>query len=96
MNGKDLTALRDKIEGMDHIHQVGILEIVRKGKIDYTENSNGVFINMTILSEHIIYEIKDYIKYIKLQQEQLDETEQDKEHLKNEFYKDNKASGSYN
>ena len=95
MNGSELTMLRDKIEEMDHLHQLGILEIIKKGNIDYTENSNGVFINMSILNIDIISEIKEYIKYIKLQQQQLDKIEKDKEEIKKEFYKDNKGKGSY-
>ena len=91
MNGSELTMLRDKIEEMDHLHQLGILEIIKKGNIDYTENSNGVFINMSILNIDIISEIKEYIKYIKLQQQQLDKIEKDKEEIKKEFYKDNKG-----
>ena len=67
MNGSELTMLRDKIEEMDHLHQLGILEIIKKGNIDYTENSNGVFINMSILNNDTVSDIKEYIKYIKLQ-----------------------------
>ena len=78
MNGTELTVLRDKIEDMDHLHQLRILEIIKKGNIDYTENSNGIFINMSILNMNTISEIKEYIKYIKLQQQQLDKIEQDK------------------
>ncbi len=39
--------------------------------------------------------IQEYIKYVGLQQQQLDKVEKDKETLKNEFYKDNKAVASY-
>ena len=95
MNNNLLTALRDKIEGMEQIHQLRVLEIIRKGNMDYTENANGIFINMSILNSQIVNEIQDYIKYIKLQQQQLDKIEKDKDNLKKTFYKDNKGKSSY-
>ena len=62
--------------------------------IEYTENSNGIFVNMTILSKDIIDEITSYISYVNLQQKQLNKVEEDKERYKKEFYKHNKATSS--
>ncbi len=95
MNNTALTTLRDQIEGMEHIHQLRVLEIIRKGNMDYTENANGIFINMSLLNTEIVNEIQNYIKYIKLQQQQLDQIEQDKDELKKTFYKDNKGNSPY-
>ena len=76
---------------MEKIHQINILKIFKKHNIDFTENSNGIFVNMTILSADILEEINSYISYVNLQQKQLNKVEQDKERYKKEFYKDNKA-----
>ena len=95
MDSCKLTALRDQIESMESIHQLRVLDIIQKHNIVYTENSNGIFINMTVLTNDIIDEVLAYIKYVSLQQQQLDKTEQDKETIKKEFYKDNKATVSY-
>jgi len=95
MDANALQVLRDGIESMEHVHQLRILEIIKNNNIEYTENSNGIFINMTILPSQLITSIKEYIKYVGLQQQQLDKVEKDKETLKNEFYKDNKATASY-
>tara|TARA_Y100000816_G_C25728099_1_gene383573 strand:+ start:266 stop:553 length:288 start_codon:yes stop_codon:yes gene_type:complete len=89
-----LTSIRDQIEKMDKIHQLHVLKIFKKYDIDFTENSNGIFVNMTILSEAIINEITSYISYVNLQQKQLNKVEQDKERYKKEFYKHNKATSS--
>jgi len=95
MDTNALQMLRDSIESMEKVHQLRILEIIKNNNIDYTENTNGIFINMTILSIQLITSIQEYIKYVGLQQQQLDKGEKDKETLKNEFYKDNKAAVPY-
>lgn len=91
MENTDLLKIRDEVEKMEKIHQVNILKIFKKHNIDFTENSNGIFVNMTILNADILEEIKSYISYVNLQQKQLNKIEQDKERYKKEFYKDNKA-----
>ena len=50
---------------------------------------------MSLLNTEIVNEIQNYIKYIKLQQQQLDQIEQDKDKLKKTFYKDNKGNSPY-
>ena len=92
MNNNELLIIRDEIEKMEKIHQVHILKIFKKNNIDFTENSNGIFVNMSILSKDILNDIRSYIKYVNLQQKQLNKVEQDKERYKKEFYKDNKAT----
>jgi hypothetical protein len=91
MDNTGLLKIRDEVEKMEKIHQINILKIFKKHNIDFTENSNGIFVNMTILSADILEEINSYISYVNLQQKQLNKVEQDKERYKKEFYKDNKA-----
>ena len=91
MDNTGLLKIRDEVEKMEKIHQINILKIFKKHNIDFTENSNGIFVNMTILSADILEEINSYISYVNLQQKQLNKIEQDKERYKKEFYKDNKA-----
>lgn len=91
MDNTALLKIRDQVEKMEKIHQINILKIFKKYNIDFTENSNGIFVNMTILNTDILEEIGSYISYVNLQQKQLNKVEQDKERYKKEFYKDNKA-----
>ena len=91
MDNTGLLKIRDEVEKMEKIHQINILKIFKKHNIDFTENSNGIFVNMTILRADILEEINSYISYVNLQQKQLNKVEQDKERYKKEFYKDNKA-----
>jgi hypothetical protein len=91
----NLTSLRNSIEKMEKIHQLHVFKILKKSNIEFTENSNGIFFNMTMLEERHINEIITYMDYVTLQQKQLDKIEDDKERYKQEFYKDNKATSSY-
>ena len=47
----DLKRLRDNIEKMERIHQIHIFKILKENQIEFTENSNGVFVNMTLLDD---------------------------------------------
>jgi hypothetical protein len=91
----ELITLRDSIEKMEKIHQMHVFKILKKSNIEYTENSNGIFFNITMLENNHIKEIVSYMDYVTLQQKQLNKIEDDKERYKKEFYKDNKAISSY-
>jgi hypothetical protein len=86
----NLKLLRDEIEKMDSIHQIHIFKILKENQIDFTENSNGVFINMTLLDDATLKQINNFIKYVNLQQKQLESVEDIKAQYQKEFYKDNK------
>jgi len=88
----NLKLLRDEIEKMDSIHQIHIFKILKENQIEFTENSNGVFINMTLLDELTLKQINTFIKYVNLQQKQLETVEDIKAQYQKEFYKDNKET----
>ena len=56
----DLKNLRDAIQQLEKIHQLYILNLVIARSVTYTENSNGVFINMSTISAKVIGEIQHY------------------------------------
>ena len=88
----DLKRLRDSIEKMERIHQIHIFKILKENQIEFTENSNGVFINMTLLDDVTLKQINNFIKYVNLQQKQLESVEDIKAQYQKEFYKDNKET----
>jgi len=88
----DLKRLRDKIEKMERIHQIHIFKILKENQIEFTENSNGVFVNMTLLDDTTLKQINNFIKYVNLQQKQLESIEDIKAQYQKEFYKDNKET----
>ena len=88
----DLKRLRDNIEKMETIHQIHIFKILKENQIEFTENSNGVFVNMTLLDDTTLKQINIFIKYVNLQQKQLESIEDIKAQYQKEFYKDNKET----
>tara|TARA_Y100001970_G_C13529804_1_gene507105 strand:+ start:241 stop:525 length:285 start_codon:yes stop_codon:yes gene_type:complete len=92
---KKIIVLRDKIQALDKFHQIEIFKILKTHNVNYTENRNGIFINMNELNKKIIKKIENYLNYVSTQQNQLDVVEQQKEEYKLSFFKDNKDN-SYN
>jgi len=90
---EELTALRDNIENLEKHQHLQIVKIIQKNNIDFTENRNGIFLNMKDLNEKTMKEIIQYLKYIEIQQKQLDTDENIKKTYANNFFNDNKEKG---
>jgi len=82
-----LKYLRDKIETLTVFHQIEILRILQMNKVTFSENKNGVFVNLTYVSQDIIKKINDYIVYVDKQELQLNEVEEKKIFLSNQYFK---------
>tara|TARA_B100001093_G_C26706358_1_gene961403 strand:+ start:61 stop:315 length:255 start_codon:yes stop_codon:yes gene_type:complete len=61
---KKLKELRDTITELEVCEQAEILKIIEKNKAKFTENKNGVFINMNKLSDKAIEDIEIFLEYI--------------------------------
>ena len=53
MNVDTLVFLRNSIEKMDISKHIEILKILKKHDIEYSENNNGIFVNLTDISDDI-------------------------------------------
>ena len=82
-----LKFLRDKIELLTAFHQIEILRILHTNKVTFSENKNGVFVNLTYVSSDIIDTISEYIVYVYKQESQLNEIEEKKIVLSNQYFK---------
>tara|TARA_B100000424_G_C22941142_1_gene500839 strand:- start:2499 stop:2765 length:267 start_codon:yes stop_codon:yes gene_type:complete len=78
--------LKKKIENLDEIHHKKILEIFLKHNIHVSENRNGCFINISNIDKKIKDEINNYIKYIEVQENELNATEQKKQELTKDYF----------
>ena len=91
MDYNKLINLRNTVENLDAIYHLEILQILKDNNVNYTENRNGIFINLTLLNQKTISIIKKYISFIEQQKKNLDTTEQIKNKYKSQFFiKDNK------
>jgi hypothetical protein len=53
----------DTIKKFTKFEQIEIFKILKKNNVKYSENNNGVFINLNILSESILDEIELFINF---------------------------------
>ena len=61
---KQLKKLKEKINTLEMCEHIELLKIFIKNDIKYTENNNGIFINMNKLSEKCINDITTFLDFI--------------------------------
>jgi len=87
----NLNFLKENIENLTKFHQIEVLKIIKSDKsIIINENNNGIFINLTNVSNDIVDNISNYLKYVDTQEKHLNDVEDEKEKISNIFFKDNK------
>ena len=71
----DLNKLKNQIEHFDREKQLHIFRIFKEGNVKFTENRNGIFINISDLNKEILEEVREYVQYVKKQEITIDEIE---------------------
>ena len=90
MNIENLKRLQNDIDKLDKIHHLKILKILRNNDVKYSENRNGIFVNMNGFNQKTILDIEKTLKYIKEQEKQLKDVENIKADLEQDFFNKNK------
>jgi hypothetical protein len=71
-----LQSLKEIIEDLPKFNQIEILKILKKSPdVTINENKNGIFVNLSLVDEKIINELKRYVEYVNKQTKTLDEIE---------------------
>ena len=86
MDLQKIKNLKYQIENLDSIHHPKILQIISNNKLKYSENRNGIFINMNSFDEKTIDEIQKMVLYIKKQEKNLRDIENIKKTLNDDFF----------
>jgi hypothetical protein len=81
-----LNFIRDKIQGMEASRHKEVLRIIRASGATYSENTNGIFINISILNNATLGEIEKFIQITDDQDKILMSIEDEKEKLIQEHY----------
>ena len=89
-----LVSIKNTIESMSKTQQIEIFKIIKANSLDYNENQNGIFINLTGLKSNIIKELEKYISFINKQNAILSKQEEIKEEYLNNYFKDNSPSNN--
>ena len=72
----DLPTLREKISQLSKVEQIEIYKILKKTNDKITENKNGIFINLSSVSEDTLQDIQAFVNYSlenKIRLEKLEE-----------------------
>lgn len=60
----ELEKIKSKIEKLDKNESIEIFKILLKNQIIYSQNNNGIFIDLNGLNENCIVEIKAFLEFI--------------------------------
>ena len=95
MDTTKLVVLKEQIENLDVFHHNKILKVLVKNNIKYSENRNGVFVNMNSFDNVTIKEIEKTLLYIKNQEKSLQDIETIKEEINKDYFEnDNKEKNT--
>ena len=86
MNIHKIRQLKNDIEKIDKIHHIKIFKILKENGIKFSENRNGIFINMNSFNDTTIKTIENTLMYIKEQEKNLKDVESKKNELKMDFF----------
>lgn len=87
----NIKELKIRIENMSKYHQIEILRIfVKAGMKNINENKNGSFINLTEVSDKTIEIVRDYVKYVDTQTQELSNAETKMSQIQETFFKGDK------
>lgn len=84
---ESLKILRDNVEALPVFHQIEILRILYKNHITFSENKNGVFLNLSYVNLDVIHKINEYVTFVQNQENQMCEFEKKKMTLSNQYFK---------
>jgi len=84
---ESLKMLRDNIEALPVFHQIEVLRILYKNHITFSENKNGVFLNLSYVNLEVIHKISEYVTFVQNQESQMCEFEKKKMTLSNQYFK---------
>jgi hypothetical protein len=86
MNIELLNLLRKQIEGLQTSSHFEIFKLIQKYEIPYNENSNGIFINMSTMTNDCIIELQKHLNWLSEQQHFLEKDETVKEQYRENFF----------
>ena len=74
----------DNIRLLAKPEQEELFRIIRKTKEQYTENSNGIFFDLSTISDETFLEIKDYLQFCSTTRQEHDYRMKELENLRSE------------
>lgn len=87
---EQLQILKQKIEQLEKNRQIEVLRIIHSVQSNIiNENKNGIYINMSSLTDDIIDNLKTYLTHINTQEKELIINEKIMQDFQNTFFENN-------
>ena len=90
MDVNKLQKIKNEISKLDKIHHLKIFKLLKENEVKFSENRNGIFINMATINEKTLEQLAKTLIYIKEQEQELKDIETYKKDLENDFFIKNK------
>ena len=84
---KDKKLLIQDIEHLDNIEHIEIFKIFKDDNIKYTENSNGIFINLSKVPDDTLLKVKKFLEFYKKNNEILNKDNIERKQLQYDYFK---------
>jgi hypothetical protein len=78
--------LRDRVESLPKNYHKDIARILLEHNTTYDENKNGMFINLSTVSQDVLEKIARFVSYVDLQQETIMTGETERKDLQTQFF----------
>lgn len=86
MDKKKIITLKNKIDNLDKNFHVRFFKVLIDNNIKFSENRNGIFVNMNNLDDKTVSDMEKVLKYINMQEKNLQEVETIKKELNNDYF----------
>lgn len=83
---EELLSLRNTIESLPKETHLEIFKILRMNDVEFSENKNGVFINLSFVMPNVIKQIKKHLTYINNQENMINEIETQKHTVEEQYF----------
>lgn len=77
----EIVSLKNKIDNLSNDNHVEILKIIQKHNTNFTENNNGIFVNMMDMTPVVLSEINYFISYLNTQNNEIEKFETKKSEI---------------
>jgi uncharacterized membrane-anchored protein len=83
---EELMQMRNSIEMLSKESQLEIFKIFKENGVEFSENKNGVFINLSLITPDVLNKIKEHMIYISKQENIINEFENKKHDVEEEYF----------
>lgn len=82
----NLLHLRNSIETLSKESQLEIFKILKDNNVDFSENKNGVFFNLSLINKNVIDKVQTHLRYIIKQEKIINDMEHKKHNVEEEYF----------